>query len=203
MSNYYYTDLDDFDFRYLKNTRYEKVYNELEVAKKLHKTDKGACCSKLRKVLEMIIFEVLEISGLKEEKRRNINGNLALIRDYIPSYLRIYDGDDILGEMHNVRKNGNEGSHYDDSSDIDMGKAAHTSWIAIKKICLWVSDFEDNYREYQEAERKRLEEEERKRKIEEEEWNRKVTDALKTAGKVVLALAGVAIAVLTGKRMSK
>lgn len=171
MGKYYYTDLDKFDFSYLKNTRYEKVYEVLEEAKELHKKkDKRTCCYKLRYALEIIVSDILGIIGICKQK--SINGDLKLIKNCVPIELRYYYEEDILNEMHNVRKAGNVGAHYYNSNGIDMAKAAHTSFIAMKKICKWLSDFENRYYSYikekarQEEEARRLKEEENRKRVE-------------------------------------
>ena len=202
MSNHYHTDIDKFDFSYLKNTRYGKVCEVLEEAKVSHKKDKNTCCVKLRFALEIIISEILQIMGL--EKRPKIIANLALIRDHLPEELRSYQGEDILSEMHNVRKNGNGGAHYDDTNCTDMSKAAYTSFIAMKKICKWVSCFEEKYKKYVEEERRKFEEE-RKRKEDDDRRNREqIKDVLMKLGKGALAIAaGALVYVLYNGRIRK
>lgn len=201
MRNCYETNLRGFNFEYLKGTRFQNVYDTLNAAKKLNEVDKGSCCTKLRYALEIIISEVIDICGLKKYKKQNINRNIMLIQKHIPGYLRQYNGEDIVIEMHNVRLYGNDGTHYDDGSYVDLDKATHTSWIAMRKICKWVIGLEPLYAQYIEAEnvRKAHEaEEERKRKTRETEEERRkkeerkatVMKCLKWAGAAALAVIG-------------
>lgn len=148
MNNAYNSDVRRLNFEYLKNTRYDDVYKMLGTAKKLYETDKSACCTRLRTALEVVIEEIVEICGLKYEKQNNINGNLDILRNSIPEYLRLYCGEDIIKEMDTVRFNGNGATHYNINNNFDLDKATHTSWIAMEKICKWVSGFEPVYKSY-------------------------------------------------------
>ena len=182
MNSYYQTDLSGFNFEYLRGTRFQSVYDILNVAKDLNEVDKGSCCTKLRYALEIVISEVIAICDLKSYKRKNINGNIELIKSRIPRQLRDYNGEDIVIEMHNVRLHGNDGTHYDDSSDVDVDKAAHTCWIGMRKICRWVSRLEPLYAKYIEEERIRREREAealriRKEQAAEEARKRRVREA--------------------------
>ena len=173
-------DFKDCNFEYLKDTRFQSLYTTLNATKKLYSVDKGAFLAKLRYALEIVISEVLDICDLQKSKRRSINGNLGLIRECVPESLRQYKGVDIVCEMHNVRIYGNEGSHFDDENDVDLSKAAYTSWIAIKKICKWISTFEEKYEAYKEEQiiinRLRLEEERRKKEERDEEERKKTKE---------------------------
>lgn len=196
MDQIYNTDLESLKFDYLKGTRFQSVYETLNDAKKLYEIDKGACCTKLRYALEIIIDEILLICDYKSEKRNSINSNLNLIKRLVPDILRQFNNEDIVDEMHNVRINGNYGTHYDNKSEINLNKATHTSWIAMKKICKWISTFESKYREYKADENTRL-----KRKAEEN--RKKVNGIISTIFKLVLFIIGIIIAILTGKRINK
>lgn len=148
MNRHYDADLSELKFDYLKDTRFQKVYEILVAAKKLDKTDKSACCNRLRTALESVVAEVIKICGLEDDKQSNISGNLAVLRDEIPLYLRLYNGMDILEEMDKVRLNGNFASHYNERSDVELIKATYTCWLAMEKICKWVSGFEPVYMSY-------------------------------------------------------
>ena len=76
MNSYYQTDLSGFNFEYLRGTRFQSVYDILNVAKDLNEVDKGSCCTKLRYALEIVISEVIAICDLKSYKRKNINGRI-------------------------------------------------------------------------------------------------------------------------------
>lgn len=201
MGNAYNTDLSKFNFDYLKDTRYSKIYDVLNVAKDLYLVDKGACCTKLRYALEIVVNEIIDICGWQEYKKDRIIDNIRLIENSLPSDFINEDDKDILFEMHNVRINGNDGTHYDGGKEVDLDKASHTSWIAIKKICKWVVTFEDRYKKYQEEAQekaKRMAEEERRRT---EARNKKIKGYLKTAGKVAAGIAAAVISVVIGKRV--
>ena len=204
MNRCYQTDLSGFNFEYLNGTRFQAVYDTLNLAKGLYEVDKGSCCTKLRFALEIVLSEVIEICNLKNSKRKNINGNIELIKNHIPRSLRDYNGEDIAIEMHNVRMHGNDSTHYDQNSDVDIDKAAHTSWIAMRKICKWVSRLEPLYAKYIEEEsirKAREAEEERRRKAREAEEERRrneeikatVVKGLKWVGAAALAILGGAI----------
>lgn len=201
MANAYNTDLSKFNFDYLEGTRYSKVYEVLNVAKDLYKVDKGACCTKLRYALEIIVSEIMEICGWQSNKRERVIDNIRVLENKLPSDF-VDDGDkEIFFEMHNVRRNGNDGTHYDGEKEIDLDKASHTSWIAMKKICKWAVTFEDRYKKYQkeaQEEAKRLAEKERREK---EERDKKINGYLKTAGKVAVGIAAAVIGVFIGKRV--
>ena len=201
MGNAYNTDLSKFNFDYLKDTRYSKVYDVLNVAKDLYKVDKGACCTKLRYALEMVVSEIIDICGWQNYKKDRIIDNIRLIENSLPSDFVDGDDKDIFSEMHNVRINGNDGTHYDGNKEVDLDKASHTCWIAIKKICKWAVTFEDRYQKYlKDAQEKarRMAEEARRNK---EERNRKIKQYLKTAGKVIAGVAAAVIGVVIGKRV--
>lgn len=201
MDNAYNTDLSKFNFDYLKDTRYNKVYEVLNVAKDLYRLDKGACCTKLRYALEMIVSEVMDICGWSNNKKERIIDNLRVLENKLPSDFVDEADKEIFFEMHNVRRNGNDGTHYDGEKEVDLDKASHTSWIAMKKICKWAVSFEDRYKKYQkeaQEKAKHLAEKERKEK---EERDKKIKGYLKTAGKVVAGIAAAAIGVVLGKRV--
>jgi len=203
VTNEYYINVKNLNFDYLKGTRYQKVFDTLNDAKKLYDVDKDSCCTKLRYALEIIINEVITICKFQNVKKNNLNTNLRLLRDKLPASLRQYNGEDILTEMHNVRINGNRSTHYDDENDVDIDKATHTCWIAMKKICKWVSTFESKYEEYKEKLKREAEEAEAKKKAKKAERNQKIKTTFKTVGKAVAVVATIAIAVLTGRRINK
>ena len=196
MTKDYHIDFTNLNFDYLNGTRFQSVYDSLNTAKKLYNIDKNSCCSKLRYALEIIIDEILSICERANDKRTTINSNLNLLRECIPESLRKYNNEDIIIEMHNVRRYGNDGTHYDDKKDVDIDKVTYTSWIAMKKICKWISTFESKYREYKADENTRL-----KRKAEEN--RKKVNGIISTIFKLVLFIIGIIIAILTGKRINK
>lgn len=140
--------LNNIRFSHLKESRYGMVYKALVEAKRLYAVDKEASCARLRKALEAIIDELFIITGTQEMKQRTINANLRVLKDAIPEKLRLYEGDDIFSELHNVRINGNLGAHHNGRASRDIDKAANTSWIAVKKICGWLETFEEDYAAY-------------------------------------------------------
>lgn len=141
-------------FSHLKESRYGMVYKALVEAKRLHAVDKEASCARLRKALEALLDELFAITGTRQMKQQSLNANLRVLRDAIPEKLRLYEGDDIFSEMHNIRVHGNNGAHHNNRSAKDINKASYTSWIAVKKICAWLETFEQNYDAYKNPHRK-------------------------------------------------
>ena len=175
-----------FNFEYLKETRFNTVYNELNLAKGLDEIDKRSCCTKLRYTLEIIISEIIDIIGWNNCKGKNLYDNIMLLSKNLPYCLKEYNGEDIVKEMHNVRKYGNDGTHYATRNNVDLNKAAKTCWIAINKICHWANGFESNYYIYMEEERKRQKRKEEEKRKRNEKRKRTAIKWLKRLGRVIL-----------------
>ena len=141
-------------FAHLKGTRYGMVYKSLVESKRLYSVDKEASCARLRKALEALLDELFVITGTLKMKQQSLLANLHILKEAIPEKLRIYEGEDIFIEMHNIRVHGNNGAHHNSRGTKDIDKATHASWIAAKKICGWVETFERNYDEYKNPRKK-------------------------------------------------
>lgn len=135
-------------FSHLKESRYGKVYKTIVEAKRLYPIDKEASCTRLRIALEILVDEIFKFTGGEKLKQGTINANLRILREIIPEQVRLYEGNDIVSEMHNVRIHGNNGAHRNDRRAKDVDKSAYTSWIAVKKICGWLETFEEDYAAY-------------------------------------------------------
>ena len=135
-------------FSHLKESRYGKVYKTIVEAKRLYPIDKDASCTRLRIALEILVDEIFKFTGGEKLKQGTINANLRILREIIPEQVRLYEGNDIISEMHNIRIHGNSGAHRNDRRTKDVDKSAYTSWIAVKKICGWLETFEEDYAAY-------------------------------------------------------
>ena len=80
-----------FNFEYLKETRFKRVYDELNIAKGLDEIDKRSCCTKLRYTLEIIISEIIDIIGWNNDKGKNLYDNIMLLSNGLPDRLKEYN----------------------------------------------------------------------------------------------------------------
>lgn len=140
------SDDSNFDFEYLNNPRCYRLYNEIKKNIKFYDQDPEIFCGQARKILEILINDVLCEMGLIDNcKDYKLHEKINLLEQKLPCEL--LNNNNLFFEMNNIRIIGNKYVHFNDFDESKKTKDAFTILIALQNVSEWYYYFKNNYHE--------------------------------------------------------